>query len=129
MNTLTIGEVARQAGVAPSTVRYYEQRGLFPPPPRRNGHRRYDPAVVQHLALIKLAQHAGFTLREIATLVQDVDTDTPLSTQWHALAPAKLRELDAQRRHIETMQQVLTSGLACHCVSVQTCTVYQQCTS
>ncbi len=127
MDALTIGEVARQAGVAASTVRYYEQRGLLPVPQRHNGQRRYGAEVVDHLRLIKLAQQVGFTLREIATLVQGFAADTPLSIQWQALAPRKLQELEAQRRHIEAMQRMLTAGLSCGCVSLATCVVYQRC--
>lgn len=100
MDELTIGEVARRAGMAPSTLRYYEQRGLLPTPQRRNGQRRYTTAVVQHLMLIKLAQQAGFTLADIETLVHGFATDTPLSTRWRALAPQKLIALDAQRVQI-----------------------------
>jgi MerR family redox-sensitive transcriptional activator SoxR len=127
MKELTIGAVARQAGVAASTVRYYEQRGLLPPPLRRNGQRRYGATVVEQLRLIKFAQRVGFTLDEITTLVQGFAADTPLSIRWQALAPHKLRELAAQRRHIEMMQQVLTAGLTCACSSLDTCTVYQRC--
>lgn len=127
MDELTIGAVARQAGVAASTVRYYEQRGLLPIPQRRNGQRRYTGGAVDQVRLIKLAQQVGFTLDEIGTLMQGFAADTPLSVRWQALAPHKLRELAAQRHHIEAMQQVLTAGLTCTCSSLDTCTVYQRC--
>jgi DNA-binding transcriptional MerR regulator len=127
MEELSIGTVARRAGVAASTVRYYEQRGLLPVPPRRSGQRRYGAEAVDQVRLIKLAQQAGFTLAEIATLMQDFAADMPLSIRWQALAPAKLRELETQHRHIEAMQQVLTAGLMCRCVSLDTCVVYQRC--
>ena len=127
MNELTIGEVARRAGVAPSTVRYYEQRGLLPVPQRRNGQRRYDAAIVQHLALIKLAQQAGFTLGEITTLVHGFIADTPFSTRWQVLARQKLVELEAQRTRIQQMEQVLTVGLQCACVHLTECALYQAC--
>ena len=127
MDELTIGEVARQAGVAASTIRYYEQRGVLPIPTRRHGQRRYTGGAVDQVRLIKLAQQVGFTLDEIGTLMQGFAADTPLSVRWQALAPHKLRELEAQRRHIEAMQQVLTAGLTCACISLDTCTVYQRC--
>ncbi len=127
MDELTIGEVARQAGVAASTIRYYEQRGVLPIPMRRHGQRRYHGGAVDQVRLIKFAQQVGFTLDEIGTLMQGFAADTPLSVRWQALASQKLHELEAQRRHIEAMQQVLTAGLTCACSSLDTCTVYQRC--
>src|SRR5262249_33883910 len=58
---LTIGQVAHQAKLKTSTLRYYEDIGLIPPPVRLSKQRRYDDSVFQRLALIKLAQRAGFT--------------------------------------------------------------------
>ena len=62
---LTIGEVARRAGIRTSAIRYYESVGLLPAPPRMSGRRRYDPSIVQRLAVLHLAQEAGFTMAEI----------------------------------------------------------------
>ena len=59
---MTIGEVARQVGIATSAIRYYEEIGLLPPPARVNGRRRYDWSAVQRLCVIEYAQQAGFTL-------------------------------------------------------------------
>ena len=52
MEELTIGEVARQAGIRPSALRYYESIGLLPAPKRVNGRRRYDPSTVQQLTVL-----------------------------------------------------------------------------
>ena len=60
---LTIGEVARRAGVATSSIRYYERIGLLPPPERTHGQRRYDArACSTSSAFIGVAQSAGFKL-------------------------------------------------------------------
>src|SRR6266851_4535416 len=67
---LTIGQVARGAGVHLDTVRYYERRGLLPPPPRTAaGYRQYPPDTVRRVAFIKRAQALGFTLEEIDGLL------------------------------------------------------------
>jgi Hg(II)-responsive transcriptional regulator len=67
---LTIGALARQAGVAIDTVRYYERRGLLPAPPRTAaGYRQYPTDAVRRVAFIKRAQSLGFTLHEIAGLL------------------------------------------------------------
>ena len=55
---LTIGEVARRAGVATSSIRYYERIGLLPKPDRSGGQRRYDAEVLGKLGFIGVAQSA-----------------------------------------------------------------------
>lgn len=66
---LRIGEVAARAGVHRETLRYYERRGLIPPPPRRiSGYRAYPAETVERVRLIKWAQGLGFALRELVEL-------------------------------------------------------------
>jgi MerR family copper efflux transcriptional regulator len=70
MATMTIGKVARAAGVGVETVRFYERTGLLEPPPRtRSGYRQYQPETVAKLGFIRNAQQLGFTLAEIAELL------------------------------------------------------------
>src|SRR5438045_7212802 len=64
MRELSIGEVAREAGMPASTLRYYEKAGLLPAPPRRSGQRCYSEAVFGRINLIRLALEAGFTIGE-----------------------------------------------------------------
>jgi MerR family mercuric resistance operon transcriptional regulator len=67
---LTIGKVARAAGVGVETVRYYERRGLVARPPRPPGSvRRYPDETVARLRFIRRAQALGFTLAEIQRLL------------------------------------------------------------
>jgi len=80
MQTLTIGRVARRAGVGVETVRYYERRGLIEQPPRPGGTgvRAYSDEVVRQIRFIRHAQDLGFTLNEIEellTLRADPDAD------------------------------------------------------
>ena len=102
--TLTIGRVARQAGVNVETVRYYQQRGLVPEPAKPLGSfRRYSPGVVQRIQYIKRAQTAGFSLDEIALLLTLVENQRDCQ---------QVRELIHRKRHtlraqIETLQQRL----------------------
>src|SRR5437762_12798275 len=62
---LTIGEVARSAGVATSSIRYYESIGLLQEPDRLHGQRRYRSDVLGKLAFVGVAQSAGFKLDEL----------------------------------------------------------------
>ena len=70
MPRLTIGELARQAGVGVETVRYYQRRGLFPEPPRQpRSIREYSPDALELLRFIRCARGLGFTVREVERLV------------------------------------------------------------
>jgi DNA-binding transcriptional MerR regulator len=69
--SMRTGDVARAAGVNQQTVRYYERRGLLAEPDRSTGgHRLYPPEAVSVLRVIKAAQRLGFTLDEVADLLE-----------------------------------------------------------
>ena len=121
MNELTIGEVARRAGVNTSTVRYYDRLGLLPKPRRVNKHRRFDPTVLEWLMLIDFAQHAGFTLAEIKLLFHGFEADTPPAARWQSLASEKLPKIDALIERAQTMKRLLEHGLQCDCLRLDDC--------
>ncbi len=123
MEDLTIGEVARRARVRPSALRYYESVGLLPIPRRVNGQRRYDPGVVQRLALMQLAQQAGFTIAEIQTLFHGFAPDTSPAARWQTLARQKVVELDALIAQAQRMKHVLETGLQCNCLRLDDCSI------
>ena len=68
---LTVGLVAKSAGVNVETIRFYQRKGLLPEPDRPlGGIRRYDPAVLARLRFIKAAQRLGFSLEEVGDLLK-----------------------------------------------------------
>jgi DNA-binding transcriptional MerR regulator len=70
MARMTIGELARKAGVGVETVRYYQRRGLFPEPPRQpRSTREYPPDALELLRFIRRARGLGFTIKEIERLI------------------------------------------------------------
>src|SRR5574341_1929395 len=93
MVALNIGELARQAGMQTSAIRYYESIGLMPPPPRASGWRRYDPAAIERLRVIKAARDVGFSIGEISMLLNGFPRGTPPSERWQKLAEKKLPEI------------------------------------
>jgi MerR family redox-sensitive transcriptional activator SoxR len=117
--TLTIGDVAREAGVAATTLRYYEQIGLLPPPARLGGRRRYDSSVLGRLEVIRLCKSAGFALEEIQLLFAD---DAPGRPASRALAEAKLAEIDDQMASLARARAVIEWGMNCTCPSIDACT-------
>lgn len=120
---MTIGEVASQAGIAPSAIRFYEGRGLLPPAERINGRREFDESVLERLAVIRLARRAGFTLSEIHTLMTGFAPATPPSVRWRSLTAAKLNEVNALIARAEEMRSLLEEGLACGCLTIEACAV------
>jgi MerR family redox-sensitive transcriptional activator SoxR len=125
MGSMSIGEVAQWAGVRPSTLRYYEGVGLLPPPERTNGRRRYDGEVLREvldrLAVVRVAQQAGFTISEIRTLLDGFSSDTPPSERWRVLAREKLTEVEALVERAQGMKRLLERGLRCECLRLEDC--------
>lgn len=109
---LAIGEAARLAGVAPSTLRYYEAAGLLPPPERRSGRRRYDPAVLQRLAVIDAAKEAGFSLEEIRELLDGLDGTLPSPERWQEMAARKLPVVEERIRAAQRVRRLLIEGIS-----------------
>ena len=79
MGTMTIGKLAKRAGVGVETIRFYERKGLIPEPPRRSsGYREYDDDTVTRVRFIRHAKELGFTLKEIDGLLSlQLDPDKP----------------------------------------------------
>jgi Cu(I)-responsive transcriptional regulator len=104
---LTIGLVARRAGVGVETVRFYERQGLIDEPPRRmSGYREYDEEVVCRLRFIRHAKDLGFTLKEIKELLSlRRDPSTP-AAQVKQRAAAKIADIEAK---IATLQKMKTA--------------------
>jgi MerR family transcriptional regulator, redox-sensitive transcriptional activator SoxR len=121
MEMLGIGDIARQAGVASSTIRYYERIGLLPPSKRVSGKRRYDAAILEKLSVIRLAQNAGYTIAEIHSLLHDFPVDATPSERWQVLAAQKIVELETRMQDLIAMKALLEHTLQCSCPSLDDC--------
>jgi DNA-binding transcriptional MerR regulator len=125
MNTerrLRTGEVADAAGVNIQTLRYYERRGLIAEPSRSpGGHRTYPADTVTLLAVIKAAQKLGFTLDEVAELLDTGRRRHP-TRDLQQRAIAKLAEVEQKITHLNAIRQALTDLIAAHCDSLTNCT-------
>jgi Hg(II)-responsive transcriptional regulator len=105
---MTVGQLARRAGVHIETVRYYERRGLLPDPERTDsGYRRYEPDAVARLRFIKRAQGLGFTLHEVEELLTlrvrhegACEAVGRRTREKVALVRQKIRELQAMERSL-----------------------------
>ncbi len=104
--TLTIGEISRASGVHVETIRYYQGLGIVRAPPRpATGFRRYGEQDVARLRFIKRAQHLGFTLDEVKTLLQLEDGGSCRATRQ--LAERKLAGVEARIADLTRMRTLL----------------------
>jgi DNA-binding transcriptional MerR regulator len=115
---LPIGELARRAGTAPSALRYYERIGLLPPAERAGGKRHYPPSSAERLALVRLYQDAGFTLKEIHQLLA---AGSRRRQGWTALAERKIAELDERIAEAQRAKKLLKHALGCPHRDLLTC--------
>jgi MerR family redox-sensitive transcriptional activator SoxR len=115
---IAIGELARRTGLASSALRYYERAGLLSPTTRAGGRRHYGSSTVERVAVIRVCQDAGFTLREIRALLTVWSRRSRL---WTALANAKLRELDTRIAQAKRAKTLVQHALACPHRNLVTC--------
>ena len=108
MGTLSIGQVARRAGVGIETVRFYEREGLLEEPPRRaSGYRQYSEQVVKRIRFIKRAQKLGFSLKEITELLLlRVDAQTSCE-EVKQRTESKIAEVERKLVELQRMRQAL----------------------
>ena len=121
MSGMSIGQVAKACGLAPSAIRYYEKAGLLPKPMRVSRQRRYGRDVIGRLRLLQFAREAGFSIAETRTFVAGFSASTPPAVRWRTLAKRKLGEIDEQVRQLGRMKVLLESGFRCECLSIEDC--------
>ena len=119
---MDIAEVARRSGLAASTLRFYEEKGLIASVGRQGLRRRFDPGVLDQLALIALGRSAGFSLDEIGTMFA---ADGKASIDRGMLS-AKADEIDAMVRRLKAMSQGLRHAAACPAPSHGECPTFQR---
>jgi len=105
---LTIGVLAKLAGVAVDTIRYYEREGLLKPPERKaSGYRQYDEAAVERVRFIRRAKKLGFTLGEIKNLLL-LETDRENGVLGVKIrAHERIHELDMRIAEMIRMRDAL----------------------
>lgn len=121
MELLSIGTVAKQAGIRPSAIRYYEAAGILNPPPRKGGQRRYRHEVLVHLAVIRKARDLGFSIADLRRLFGETADDVVASVRWRVVAERKIDEMDALIARTTSMRSLLGESLACDCDTFDTC--------
>jgi DNA-binding transcriptional MerR regulator len=119
--SLRSGQLAAAGGVGVQTLRYYERRGLLPDPVRSpGGHRLYPPDTVTVLRAIKAAQRLGFTLDEVADLLER-------PTGLQEPVRAKLTEIDHRIEELLATRDTLAAALRAGCDDLVACAAAERC--
>lgn len=105
---LTIGRAAESAGCKVQTVRYYEQIGLLPIPPRSEGNQRlYGPEDIRRLAFIRHARQLGFPLQAIRDLLSLGDVPEQSCEAADAIAKAQLDDVERRVARLQALRSEL----------------------
>jgi DNA-binding transcriptional MerR regulator len=132
---VSIGEAARQSGVKAPTIRYYEQIGLLPTPPRTSGNRRhFDGGELRRLAFIRHARELGFEIEAIRTLLTLQDKPKQSCNAADVIARARLAEveqriasLSALKVELQLMIEGCRHGRVDHCRVIEVPADHGQC--
>lgn len=135
MESVPIGEAARQSGVKVPTVRYYEQIGLLPAPPRSEGNRRmYDADDLPRLAFIRHARELGFEIDAIRALLELQDRPDQSCAMADEIARARLLEVErriasltALKAELERMVVSCSHGRVDQCRVIEILADHGQC--
>jgi DNA-binding transcriptional MerR regulator len=113
MGALLIGDLAERAGVQTATIRYYESIGLLKRAPRASsGYRRYSEQTVEELRFIKKAQALGFSLDEVAEILQLSRSGKKPCAQVLSLGHEHLAAVDERIQQLQAFRNQLASELA-----------------
>ncbi len=115
---LPIDRVARESGFASSALRYYERFGLISVGLKIQGKRHYARSVLQRLSVIKVCQSVGFSLTEIADLLDGADQP---DGAWRDLALRRRRDIDEQIKLLHSLADTLDVALNCECAELTQC--------
>ena len=124
--TLSIGQVAKRAGLNVSAIRYYEAKGLLPEAPRLGGQRRYSDNTLARLGVIDVAKRAGFSLDDIRVLLDASDAGEPAHQHLQELARRKLPEVEELIARADRVRGWLQTATGCGCGTLDVCALFAQ---
>lgn len=119
---LSVGEVARRAGVAVSALHFYERKGLIKAWRSEGNQRRFAREVLRRVAVIKAAQRTGIPLARIREALKSLPEErTPTAADWEKLSAGWRKELDDRIRQLTNLRDRLTGCIGCGCLSIEAC--------
>ena len=122
---LSVGEMAARAGVAVSTLHFYETEGLIESWRTPANHRRYDRRELRRVAIARIAQAVGIPLAEVKTVLDCIPRDRAVSAAEWASAAAPWRDLLDERIDLMTrLRDQMGFCIGCGCLSLESCPLY-----
>jgi MerR family redox-sensitive transcriptional activator SoxR len=118
----TVGQIAARAGVAVSTLHFYEAKGLIRSNRTAGNQRRYAGDVLRRVAVIRIGQEVGISLAEIAEALASLPQGrTPTREDWKRLSSGWRERLDRRIRQLEALRDGLDDCIGCGCLSIDRC--------
>ena len=122
---LSVGQLAERAGVAVSTLHYYEARGLIQSQRNAGNQRRYAREVLRRVAFIRTAQQLGIGLEEIGEALAALpEQRTPTKQDWARLSARWRTRIDQRIDELEKLRDQLDQCIGCGCLSLAHCRIY-----
>ena len=121
---LSVTEVSRRSGFAPSALRFYESLGLVTARRTPGGRRQYARSVLRRLAFIRAARTIGLSLEEVAAALAELpEGRTPTRSDWARLSRSWRSRLDEQIEALQKLRDGLDSCIGCGCLSLRRCAI------
>ena len=121
---LTIGELSARSGVAPSALRFYEERGLIRSDRTSGNQRRYPRATLRRVALVRAGAAAGIPPEQIRAALESLPSGrTPSRRDWERLSRSWRADIDNRISMLEALRDRLTTCIGCGCLSIDRCSL------
>lgn len=125
LELLSIGDLARRAGISVPTVRYYDERGLIRSTRTAGNKRLFPRHTLRRLAVVAAGQRVGLTLQEIAAALAELPSDRPpTQREWRHMSQQWAATVDRRIRQLEALQSSLDGCIGCGCLSLGKCTLF-----
>ncbi len=119
---LTIGDLSARSGVAPSALRFYEERGLIHADRTSGNQRRYARRTLRRVAVVQAGRAAGVPLERIRQALDSLPADRPPTRRdWERLSRGWRADIDRQIETLEALRNRLTTCIGCGCLSIDRC--------
>lgn len=124
---LSVGEMAKRAGVPVSTLHYYEAEGLIESWRTSANHRRYDRRELRRVSIIRVAQTLGIPLAEVREVLDRIPRDRSVDPElWRKAAEPWQAALDERIELMHRLRDQLHFCIGCGCLSLKTCPLYNK---
>jgi len=124
---LTISETAKRCGVAESTLRFYESKGLIHSQRTTGNQRRFRRAELRKISVIRVAQTLGLTLNEIQEALNSLPQQrVPTKKDWDKLSREWSKQLNNRIESLQRLRDQLSGCIGCGCLSLKRCALHNK---